>query len=118
MNKPPISRVVREVFQNHVNNMLRSTFAVDNYVALCTKDMDGYIEHMKKDMFIRMASHLEKHSDVTVTLRKEPALGIDEHVYRAETFVFTKQELIDLMQAVETATYDALHPMAKWGQGD
>jgi hypothetical protein len=118
-NQPNISRVVREVFhKTAAANKLTGVFRFDKFDLINKDSVDRFLDGSKTRVFHDMASELTKHSDVSTEHLNKSEHGIDEFVFRAETYVFTKKELLDLLAYVEQATFDALHPMAKWGQGD
>lgn len=121
INQPPISRVVREVLSKQKTaetNMLVSSTMISADMLARMHDANAYIEQRKSAIHHNAAEIIAKHSTVSMTVDNDPMYGSKSFIYRSECFVFTKNELMELLSAVEKATYDALNPIAKWGPID
>jgi hypothetical protein len=112
------SQAVKEVYQKlAVPNRLTTSVFISDYstLDLPLDKVDKFIESKKDEMLYHTAEHVRKHMPLTAVRRDDPRNHERGTEVRGECFVFTLDELLKLMDALERKAVDSVTPHTIWG---
>lgn len=90
-----------------INNRIRAEYIIPQEILENTNIQDGLVEHLNRQVISRITDELLKHKPEIIeqsTIKHNDPCRPDYHRLQAEVFVFTKDELMDLIRRIQVET--------------